>query len=187
MKSGSLKARLQGTNRLERGRLKISNVGYLAMDFQILDASNKDLEILIEIYSSPHLYHKREEASWFVKSFFDYHHIKVVKCRGRIIGVLFWNVVEEKHHGLAEIVDLWIDEGFRRRGLGEKLLRSAIENMRQVFEKDGYKLRKALATTGEDNEPAMKLYKKIGFEKSAVLKDLFADGENELVYVFTSP
>jgi len=59
--------------------------------------------------------------------------------------------------------------------------------MRHVFEKDDYKLRKALTTTGEDNEPARKLYEKIGFEKSAVLKDLFRDGENELAYVFTSP
>lgn len=90
------------------------------MSMQIADADESDVESLITIYSSPHLYHNREEASWFVKSFSDYHHIKVVKHEGKVIGAIFWNVVEEKHHGLAEIGDFWIDENFRRRGLGER-------------------------------------------------------------------
>ncbi len=47
-------------------------------------------------------------------------------------------------------------------------------------------LRKVLVTTGEDNEPARKLYEKLGFQKSAVLTDLFGQGENELVYVLTN-
>jgi len=157
------------------------------MDFQVQDASKNDVDSLIEIYSAPHLYHNQEEASWFVKSFYDYHHIKVVKHTGRIVGVLFWNVVEEMHHGLTEIVDLWISEHLRRRGLGERLLRSAIEDMKQLLEKDGYVLRKVMVTTGEDNDPARKLYEKVGFEKSAILEDLFAEGENELVYILTVP
>jgi len=157
------------------------------MDFRILDASKKDVEGLIEIYSAPHLYHIKEEANWFVKSFYDYHHIKLVKHIGRIVGVLFWNVVEEKHHGLTEIVDLWISEHHRRKGLGEKLLRAAIEDMKQFVQKGGYTLRKVIVTTGEDNDPARKLYEKVGFEKSAILKDLFAEGENELVYILTVP
>ena len=49
------------------------------MNIQVTDAIENDVERLIEVYSSPHLYHTREEASWYVKSFFDYHHIKVVK------------------------------------------------------------------------------------------------------------
>ena len=92
------------------------------MDMRIVNTSAKDVEDLITIYSSPHLYHNLEEASWFVKSFFDYHHIKIVKEKEKIIGAVFWNVVEEKHHGLAEITDLWVDEGFRRKGWGERLL-----------------------------------------------------------------
>lgn len=157
----------------------------LIMSVQIADADENDVESLITMYSSPHLYHNREEASWFVKSFFDYHHIKVVKHDGKVIGAIFWNVVEEKHHGLAEIGDFWIDENFRRKGLGERLLRTAIEDMKQFFAKHNFTIRKILVTTGEDNEPAKKLYEKIGFQKTAVLRDLFAQGENELVYILT--
>jgi ribosomal protein S18 acetylase RimI-like enzyme len=155
------------------------------MNVKIANASTKDVDKLIGIYSSPHLYHNREEASWFVKSFFDYHHIKVVRDGEKVVGAAFWSVVEEKHHGLTEIVDIWIDEGFRGRGLGERLLRTIIKDMKQFFTKDNQTLRKVLVTTGDDNEPAKKLYEKVSFKKTAVLADLFAEGENELVYVLT--
>jgi ribosomal protein S18 acetylase RimI-like enzyme len=155
------------------------------MSLEVTDLDECDVESLIEIYSSPDLYHSREEARWFVKSFFDHHHVKVMKHEKSIVGAIFWNVLEEKHHGLVEIGDLWIGESFRRRGLGERLLRTVIEDMKEFFAKDGYVLRKVLVTTGEDNEPAKKLYEKAGLQKSAVLRDLFAQGENELMYVLT--
>jgi ribosomal protein S18 acetylase RimI-like enzyme len=155
------------------------------VSLEIVEPNKGDIESLIQIYSSADLYHNREEASWFVRSFFDYHHVKIVKQERNVVGAVFWNVVEEKHHGLAEIGDLWIDKNFRRRGLGERLLRTVIEDMKKIFSKDKHVLRKVLVTTGEDNEPAKKLYEKIGFRKSAVLRDLFSQGENELVYVLT--
>ncbi|GEM_PF-813596 len=156
------------------------------MSTTIADARTEDLEDLVTIYSSPYLYHNREEAGWFVKSFFDYHHIKVIKHQKRIIGTAFWKVMEEKHHGLAQIVDIWIDEESRRKGIGEKLLRMIIIDMKQLFVNSNHVLRKVLVTTGDDNEPAKRLYEKIGFEKTAVLADLFAKGDNEIVYVLTN-
>ena len=155
------------------------------MDIQLTDISRKDVEGLIAIYSQPDLYHSREEASWFVKSFFDYHHIKLAKHGRSVIGALFWNVVEEEHHGLTEIRDFWIDEGFRRRGLGEQLLRLAIEDMKRFFVEHGFALRKVMVTTGEDNVPSRKLIEKVGFQQYATLPDLFARGETELIYVVT--
>jgi len=155
------------------------------MEPQIVDADKIDIERLIEIYSSPHLYHSKEEATWFVKPFFEYHHIKIVKIEGRVIGALFWKVVEEKHHGLAEIGEFWIDESFRRKGFGERLLRTGINDIKQFYARNNQKLRKVLVTTSEDNEPARNLYEKVGFEKSAALPDLFGEGETELVYILT--
>jgi ribosomal protein S18 acetylase RimI-like enzyme len=155
------------------------------MSVQIVDANEQDVEGLIEIYSSPHLYHTREAAAWFVKCFFDYHHIKVLRHNEKVVGATFWNVKEEKHHGLAEIAELWIDEDFRRKGLGEKLLRAMIDDIRQYFTEHGHSLRKVVVTTGEDNGPARKLYEKAGFQNCAVLRDLFGQGENELVYIMT--
>jgi ribosomal protein S18 acetylase RimI-like enzyme len=155
------------------------------MDIEIADATDYDVNRLVEIYSSPNLYHSKAEAIWFVKSFYDYHHIKVAKLKGTIIGGLFWRGEAERHHGIAVVDDLWIDEKFRRKGYGEKLLRTAIEDAKTFFEKDSHLLRKVLVTTGQDNKPARKLYRKIGFKKCAVLKDLYDKGENELVYILT--
>ena len=120
-----------------------------------------------------------------MKSYFDYHHIKVVKQRKEVVGAVFWNTVEEKHHGLTNIQDLYIDEKFRRKGLGERLLRASIEDMKKLYAKHRYTLRKVYVTTGEDNKPARNLYEKIGFRLAAVLPDLFAEGENELAYILT--
>ena len=155
------------------------------MNVKITDAIENDVERLIEVYSSPHLYHTREEASWYVKSFFDYHHIKVVKLDEVPAGWFFWRVESERHHGIVVIDELWVDEKFRRKGLGEKLLRTSIEDAKNFFKRDGFVLRKVLVTTAEDNEPAIKLYEKIGFQKSAVFKGLYGKGENELVYILT--
>jgi ribosomal protein S18 acetylase RimI-like enzyme len=156
-----------------------------SMHSEVCDATENDAETLIEIYSSPHLYHDREGASWFVKCYFDYHHIKVVRIDGGVVGALFWRVESERHHGIAVIDDLWINTEHRRRGLGEKLLRSSLEDAERFFAKDGYCLRKMVVTTAEDNEPARKLYEKLGFQKVATLKDLYSRGENELVYIST--
>lgn len=57
--------------------------------------------------------------------------------------------------------------------------------MERFFVNGGHVLRKVMFTTGKDNEPARKLYEKVGFAKVAALADLFAKGENELVYALT--
>ena len=152
------------------------------MSVKIANATERDAAKLISL---PHRYHTKEEATWFVKSYFDYHHIKVVRLGSEIIGALFWRVEADKHHGIIVVDDFWISEKFRRQGLGEKLLRTSINDAKIFLEKDNYTLRKVLLTTAQDNKPARKLYEKIGFRKSAVLKDLFGKGENELVYILT--
>jgi len=155
------------------------------MNAKIANPTKEDVERLIDIYSAPHLYHTKEEAARYVKQFYDYHHIKVVKLNGALAGMLTWRVESEKHHGIMVLDDLWIEEGFRRRGLGEKLVKVSIEDAEGVFRKAGFALRKVMLTTAEDNVSARRLYEKLGFEKSAVLDDLYGKGGNELVYILT--
>jgi ribosomal protein S18 acetylase RimI-like enzyme len=155
------------------------------MKVEITDATRDDVERLTEIYSAPHLYHTKQEASRYVGSFFNYQHINVLKANNTLAGVLFWRVESEKHHGIIVIDELWIEEEFRRKGLGERLLRDSIEAATSFFEKDGSVLRKVVVTTAEDNAPARRLYEKVGFHNCAVLKDLYGKGENELVYILT--
>jgi len=154
------------------------------MDERISNAIRRDVESLIGIYCSPELYHNREEASWFVRSYLDYHHAKVVRHGRKIIDAIFWNSIEEKHHGITNVQDLWVEKSLRK-GLGEKLLRSAIEDMKKLYSNHRHPLRKVLVTTGENNQPARNLYEKVGFNMTATLPDFFAQDENELVYILT--
>jgi ribosomal protein S18 acetylase RimI-like enzyme len=155
------------------------------MKVEVADVTEDDAERLIETYSAPHLYHTREEATRYVKLFFDYHHIKVVKLDAVLAGWLFWRVESEKHHGIAVIDEVWMEERFRRKGLGEKLLRASIEDAKNFFEKSGFVLRKVLVTTAENNEAGRRLYEKTGFKKCATFKDLYRKNESELVYILT--
>lgn len=155
------------------------------MNAKVANPSKEDLERLVEIYSAPHLYHTREEAAKYVRQFNDYHHIKVVKLNDALVGVLTWRVESEKHHGIMVIDDLWIEERFRRRGLGQKLVKASIKDADDVFHKSGFVLRKVMLTTAEDNAPARRFYEKLGFLKSAALEGLYGKGENELIYILT--
>jgi ribosomal protein S18 acetylase RimI-like enzyme len=46
-------------------------------------------------------------------------------------------------------------------------------------------LRKVLLTTSDNNVPAIRLYEKVGFQRSAAFADLFAQGATEIAYVLT--
>jgi ribosomal protein S18 acetylase RimI-like enzyme len=155
------------------------------MNVKIASPAREDLERLIDIYSAPHLYNTKEEATKYVKQFHDYHHIKVVNLNDALAGMLTWRFESEKHHGIMIIDDLWIEERFRQRGLGQKLVKASIEDAENVFRKAGFALRKVMLTTAEDNVSARRLYEKLGFEKSAVLEDLYGKGKNELIYILT--
>jgi GNAT superfamily N-acetyltransferase len=149
------------------------------MSLEIVDPDKDDVESLIQIYSSPDLYHRREEASWFVRSFFDYH-VKIVKHEGNVVGAVFWNVVEEKHHGLAEIGDLWIDKNFRRRGLRERLLQVVIEDMKRTFAGDNYVLRRVLVTTSENMNQRRSCTRRLAFESLPFSETCFHEGRMNL-------
>ncbi len=155
------------------------------MPVEVSDPTDRDIESLTRIYSSPGFCDTRESATWFVNSFRDYHHIKVARVDDAIIGAVLWRLDSEWHHGIAVVEDLWIEEANRRRGLGEELLRACIRDAEQFLQARGYSLRKVLLTTAEDNGPARGLYEKLGFKNSASLEGLYGEGENELVYVLT--
>lgn len=89
----------------------------------------------------------------------------------RIIGyIVFWIVADEMH-----ILDLAVQQDFRRQGIGRNLvihaLKIGIENdCRNVF----LEVRKG-------NERAQNLYKALGFIEIGVRKRYYSNGEDALV------
>ena len=75
----------------------------------------------------------------------------------------------------AEVLNVAVSPSFRRQGLGEKLL-IALEE----YAKDKGSER-LLLEVREGNEPARRLYEKLGFASFGVRKNYYEDGENAVV------
>lgn len=153
------------------------------MNIVVENARKDDIERLSDIYSSPDLHRRKDQALWYVECYFNYHHIEVAKVDGVIQGACFWRIEGEKVWGFGWIEDLWVERAFRKKGLGEKLLRTALDEMKVFFEKDGIGMRRVALTTDLVNQNARKLYEKLGFVNVANITDIYEDGKESLFYV----
>ncbi len=85
---------------------------------------------------------------------------------GRIIVayIIFWVI-----HGEAHILDLAVDERLRRTGIGEMILRAALDKMYDNLVYEVYlEVRKS-------NEAALSLYRKLGFKDAFERKNYYGD------------
>lgn len=73
--------------------------------------------------------------------------------------------------GEAELYRIAVSPDFRRKGLGEKLLREFIDRCR---ERDGEKI---FLEVRSRNVPAITLYKKAGFEEISLRKGYYGDDD----------
>lgn len=92
---------------------------------------------------------------------------KVCRVDGKTVGFVnycvyeakfLWGLVNLGTRGLVHL--LGIDSDHRRNGYAERLMRVALEDIREQDAK------KVILSVESDNEGALKLYEKLGFEKS---------------------
>jgi len=152
------------------------------MEFIVEPAKESDIPRLEEIYSAEDLHCGLAQARWYVQSHFDYNNILVAKVDGTIQGSCFWRIEGEKVYGTGWIEDMWVEKGFRRSGLGERLLRTAVEDLQKHFSKDGLVLRKIFLTTHVTNKAARGLYEKLGFTRCGEVDGMYEDGILTLIY-----
>ncbi|MGE4317960.1 MAG: ribosomal protein S18-alanine N-acetyltransferase [Deferribacterales bacterium] len=92
----------------------------------------------------------------------------VCETDGEISGyIIFWTVLDE-----AEIADVAVAEKFKRQRIAEKLINRCIElntDTRVIY-----------LEVGRENEPAVRLYKKLGFNVNGEIKDYYGAGKNAL-------
>lgn len=153
------------------------------MAIEISKAVKKDLPRLVKIFHNPDLKPTLDESSWFVNCYFDYHHILLGKEEGEIWGACAWRIEGERHSGLGWIEDLWVEECYRRKGLGERLLREAIVEIKEYFLRHDVTPRKIVLATQVERKSARKLYEKIGFEQVASIEEMYDPGGRDLLYM----
>ncbi|MCZ2856191.1 MAG: GNAT family N-acetyltransferase [Candidatus Bathyarchaeota archaeon] len=144
------------------------------------DATESDFEILSRIYEKP--YDGLETARKFVELYLGHYFWKLVEADGKIVGGLIWFPRENPELGWAEILDVWIDESYRRRRLGFRLIIEVIKNIESHFESFGHKAKCVILFTSENNISARRLYEKAGFKKVGYGGYVADDGTRELLY-----
>jgi len=149
----------------------------------IRTASKDDLPSLIKIFSHPDLKTSTDEARWFVNCYFDYHHLLVAEISGKIQGACLWRIEGERYSGLGWIENLWVEERYRKLGLGEKLLMKAVSDIIVFFEGHGIKPRKIVLTTQAERADARRLYEKIGLKHVASIDGMYDPGGHDMVYM----
>ncbi|MBC8060333.1 MAG: N-acetyltransferase [Clostridiaceae bacterium] len=117
-----------------------------------------------------------QRMDWFYAHSNDKRPLWVMEIEGQIAGWLSFQSFYGRpaYDGTVE-VSIYLDENYRGRGFGEKLLQFAIENCQ------GYNIKVLLGFIFGHNIPSMKLFKKYGFgawgnlERIAVLDSLERD------------
>lgn len=90
-------------------------------------------------------------------------HYKVIDRDGEILGYAgLWKVIDEGH-----ITNIAVKEGYRNKGLGRMLIEALVEECRKL-DVDRYTLEVRVS-----NEPAIALYKSLGFETAGVRKNFY--------------
>ncbi len=150
---------------------------------QVVPATKADLPRLKSIFSNADLKTSMEEANWFVNCYFDYHHVLLGKVDGEIQGACFWRIEGERYSGLGWIENVWVEEEYRKLGLGEKLLAQAIKDITKYFRMHGIKPRKVVLMTQVERAAARRLYEKVGFLQVASVESMYDPGGHDLVYM----
>ncbi len=95
-----------------------------------------------------------------------------VNKEGEVIGyICFWLVADE-----MQLANLAVQKAWRRRGIGQSLLRLALKVARLRG------ARRAILEVRENNLPAIRLYRRLGFQIEGVRRAYYRDtGEDALL------
>ena len=113
--------------------------------------------------------HKRNEGHFVEEMNRAWSRLWVARDESSLVRgfLLSWVVTDE-----LQILDVAVDPPVRRRGLGRALLEHAFDDAR-ISE-----VRLVLLEVRAGNEPALTLYRRLGFEETRVRKAYYPDGED---------
>lgn len=95
----------------------------------------------------------------------------VLEHNGRIIGYASATIEASKGH----IMSIAILPEYRRRGFGEKLMKTIIRKLKESGAD------RVVLEVRVDNKPAISLYRKLGFKELDTLKEYYRDGCDALL------
>lgn len=110
----------------------------------------------------------------------------VAEAQGRIVGYIMCRVEYDNLYTAnrvgrrGHVISIAVLEGWRGKGIGYSLMTRAMEAMKKYYGAEEYYLEVRVT-----NEPAIRLYKKLGFNVVKVLQGYYLDGED--AYLMARP
>ncbi len=111
----------------------------------------------------------------------------VAEAGGKVVGYVMSRVefgapyvVEGSIVKKGHIVSIAVLEGYRRRGIGRRLMENALRSLKEVYE-----CKEVYLEVRVSNLPAIRLYEKLGFKKVRIIPMYYLDGED--AYLMARP
>src|SRR6266849_11201492 len=154
---------------------------------KIRDAREADLPAIIDIYNAAVATRiataqlepvtLEERRDWLKEHSSDRHPFWVLEIDGAIAG---WLTIKSflprcAYRGTAEL-SVYVDERFRRRGIGKRLIQEAISRAPSL------EINAIVGLIFAHNEPSLKLFEQLGFERWGLLPRIaqLDDAERDL-------
>ena len=160
----------------------------VAEQMKIRDAVESDLPVIVDIYNAAIVTRiataqlepvtLEERRSWLNEHSPDRHPFWVMDCDGQVAG---WLTIKPflprcAYSGTVEL-SVYVDGGFRRRGVGRTLLEEAIARAPSLG------ISAMVGLIFAHNEPSLKLFEQLGFKRWGFLPRIarLDDVERDLV------
>lgn len=155
----------------------------LSEDYEVRPFRTQDLNAVVQINLTclPENYNH----SFYLTLYYRFPKTFIVATNGEnVVGYIMcrmelgfseirrFNLVKKGH-----IVSVAILPEYRRKGLGNAILTKALEGMR------GYNVKEGYLEVRVSNQPAIDLYRKIGFSISKTSRHYYKDGEDAYIMV----
>ncbi len=144
------------------------------MEIVVEEARDEDMEQVFELEEKCFKYPYPPQLLAMLRALYPELFL-VAKHGNRVVGYVSAVV---RSDGYGHIVSICVDPEYRRQGIGKKLMESVEARMRSKFGLCRYRLEVRVS-----NEPAIRLYKSLGYRIVGVLRSYYPDGEDGYVMV----
>lgn len=152
------------------------------MKIKIIKAKRRDIKEIAKIASRSFsgLKENKKAIKWINCNFKAYPRMQyfVAKLEGKIVGYILW--MEKggfREKSVWELEQIAVDEKFSGQGIGAKLIKKSLAEIKKYLKKRNSKLKIIEVTTGTENI-AQKLYQKnLGAKVECIIKNLFRGDE----------
>jgi len=138
----------------------------------IRTATSSDISVLEKLYKQEVEDHS-ERAKKFAKDLVLRYKTLLAFKDDLLCGTISWEPRGGLDDGIAEIIGLGVNEGFKRQGIATRLVNSMIERADQFYSSNGYEIRVIIVFMERTNEIAREFYLANKFKEVGLVPSLY--------------